>query len=102
MKKVIVFLICFNLFSKEPNNLKINGIGFDFDMDYLSMPNTFDLSLYYVLNDSKISPFIGLGSDYYKTILFASGISYFFRNFFLKYFMRLGHRLILIKNILNI
>ncbi|WP_418906599.1 hypothetical protein QIA30_06465 (plasmid) [Borreliella turdi] len=86
MKKVIVFLICFNLFSKEPNNLKINGIGFDFDMDYLSIPNTFDLSLYYVLNDSKISPFIGLGSDYYKTILFASGISYFFRNFFSKVF----------------
>ncbi|AJY73096.1 hypothetical protein [Borreliella afzelii] len=86
MKKVVIFLMCFNLFSREFNNLKINGMGFDFDMDYLSIPNTFDLSLYYVLNDSKISPFIGLGSDYHKTILFVSGFKYFFRNFSSKIF----------------
>lgn len=42
MKEVTVFLICLNLFSREFDSfLKLSGMGLDFDIDYLSMPNTF-------------------------------------------------------------
>ncbi|WP_162532740.1 hypothetical protein [Borreliella garinii] len=51
MKEVAVFLICLNLFSREFDSLKLSGMGLDFDIDYLSMPNTFNLSLHYALND---------------------------------------------------
>ena len=90
MKRIILFLslslICPDLSSEELDRLEIKGLDFSFDADYLSLPNTFEFALDIINNDSKISPFIDMGTDYYQVILFGTGLAYAFRSFSSKLF----------------
>ncbi|QMU99811.1 hypothetical protein F0310_05180 (plasmid) [Borrelia sp. A-FGy1] len=97
MKKLfflILIFICFSAFANELDDelsdLSINGMDFEFYLDYLSVPNNFENNFDFILNikenDSKISPFFRLGTDYSKIFLFGFGLAYDFRNFFSKAF----------------
>ncbi|AYE36704.1 hypothetical protein DB313_04530 [Borrelia turcica IST7] len=90
MKRIILFLslslIYMNLFSEELDELEIKGLDFSFDANYLSLPNTFEFALDIIHNDSKISPFIDMGTDYYQVMLFGTGLAYAFRSFSSKLF----------------
>ncbi|UGQ16586.1 MULTISPECIES: hypothetical protein [unclassified Borrelia] len=90
MRRIILFLSLLlvypEFFTEEPDELKIKGLDFSFDANYLSLPNTFEFALDVIHNDSKISPFIDMGTDYYQMILFGTGLSYAFRSFSSKLF----------------
>ncbi|AHH13256.1 Hypothetical protein BHO_0900056 (plasmid) [Borrelia hermsii YBT] len=91
MKKLFfLLLICFGVFANELDDLIIRGVDFEFHLDYLSVPNDFKNNFDFILNikenDSQISPFFRLGTDYSKMFLFGSGLAYDFRQFFSKIF----------------
>ncbi|AHH09033.1 hypothetical protein baBA2_000883 (plasmid) [Borrelia anserina] len=91
MKKLFfLLLICFGAFSNELDDLIVRGMDFEFYFDYLNVPNDFKNNLDLIFNikenDSKISPFFRLGTDYSKMFLFGSGLAYDFRQFFSKAF----------------
>ncbi|WP_418456594.1 hypothetical protein [Borreliella lusitaniae] len=95
MKKLFfLILICFSVFANELDdelsNLSMRGLDFEFHFDYLTVPNNFENNFDFILNikdnDSKISPFFRLGTDYSKMFLFGSGLAYDFRKFFSKVF----------------
>nr|WKT13909.1 hypothetical protein LKV13_04670 [Borrelia sp. BU AG58] len=90
LKRIILFLSLFliymNLFSEELDKFEIRGLDFSFDVNYLSLPNTLEFALDIIQNDSKTSPFIGVGTNYYQMMLFGTGIAYAFRSFSSKLF----------------
>ncbi|WP_418906491.1 hypothetical protein QIA30_05340 (plasmid) [Borreliella turdi] len=95
MKKFLFLLFtCFGIFANELedelSDFVIRGVDFEFHLDYLSVPNNFENNFDFILNikenDSKISPFFRLGTDYSKMFLFGYGLAYDFRKFFSKVF----------------
>ncbi|MCD2332697.1 hypothetical protein [Borreliella americana] len=95
MKKFLFLILpCFGVFANdldgELGDFVISGVDFEFRLDYLSVPNNFENNFDFILNikenDSKISPFFRLGTDYSKMFLFGTGLAYDFRKFFSKVF----------------